>query len=285
MALVRQGLSALGCDIMTAPVGVSGEPLMVLCSTCGDAIAEDSACPTCGEVEPRAPHPDPAMRLDEALLYQVGVALSAQARLATRSAVETSARASRLRADLVVLRGRLRTQAVLLQRLVMERPRMAPAVDAALDNVEKALQQPDTPASGAFWGWSVRARLPRDVTCASVARRLLGEYVREHLDPVAADDALWVVSELANNAFLHGEGAIRLYIERFPDRLRIEVLDDGQSGRIESPDDGQSGRIESPVESGAAGEARGLFVVDRLAMAWGTMVNGTGHVWADMSIG
>jgi signal transduction histidine kinase len=237
---------------------------MVLCSTCGDAIADDGACPTCGELEPEQVHADPTTRLDEALLFQVGVALAAQAGLAQR-------RANRLSAESVVLRGRLRTQAVLLRRLMLERPRMGPAVTAALENVETALRQYEA-RPGNDWRWIVRARLPRDVTCGAVARRVIGEYVREDLDPVPADDALWVVSELANNAFLHGKGCIRLYVERLPDRLRIEVRDEGQPRRI-----------ESPAETGDALEARGLLVVDRLSTAWGT-VDGTARVWADMAI-
>ena len=252
---------------------ISGEPLMVLCSTCGDAIEGECACPTCGELEPRVPHADPAMRLDEALLFQVGVALAAQADLAEARVAERTARVEDLTAEQVVLVGRLRTQAVLLQRMVLERPRMAPAVASALERVKTVLHEHEAMRGVSDWYWSIRARLPRDQTCGTVARRLIGEYVREHLDPVAADDALFVVSELANNAFLHGTGVITLHAQRREQHLRIDVLDDGHSARIE------------PSATGArdAAGGRGLLLVERLAAAWGT-TNGIGHVWAEMPI-
>jgi anti-sigma regulatory factor (Ser/Thr protein kinase) len=246
---------------MPAQGGASSQPLMVVCSTCGDAIPGDGACPTCGELEPRTAHADPTARLDEALLYQVGVTLAEEAALARRPAAE-------LNSDRVVLRGRLRTQAVLLRRLLLERPRMQPAVTAALGRVETVLRH--TAGERAAGHWTVSVQLPRDATCGTVARRLLAPYVREHLDPVAADDALFVASELATNAFLHGTGTITLQAERWPDRLRIEVGDEGGPTRIETPSEADPGE-----------RGRGLLLVERMATAWGT--EGNGLVWAEMA--
>jgi hypothetical protein len=112
----------------------------------------------------------------------------------------------------------------------------------------------------------VRTELPRDPSCGAVARRL----VEEHLATVCADeiaDAKTVVSELANNAFLHGKGRIQLRISRRRGLTRIEVLDQGQGQR---------------VQAGEQTGWHGLDIVDALALAWGTR-KGRTHVWAELS--
>ena len=82
-----------------------------------------------------------------------------------------------------------------------------------------------------------------------------------------------IVSELATNAFLRGEGAIVLSVRRLDDRLRIEVLDEGRPDRID---------VVPEAHRGDGG--RGLWIVEQLATSWGT-VAGTGHVWAELAIG
>jgi anti-sigma regulatory factor (Ser/Thr protein kinase) len=144
---------------------------------------------------------------------------------------------------------------------------MAPAVTAALERVEMVLEQREADA-----GWSVHAQLPRNSSCGAVARRLVREYVQAHLDEEAAEDVLLVVSELSNNAFVHGEGSISLHVKRLPDRLRLEVRDEGKPRRI-----------ERRPESGDAGGGHGLFLVDRLSVAWGTTA-GSGHVWSEIGV-
>jgi anti-sigma regulatory factor (Ser/Thr protein kinase) len=57
--------------------------------------------------------------------------------------------------------------------------------------------------------WAVRARIPRDRSCSTVARRLLEGYVREGLNDPAGEDVLLIASELVTNAFVHGEGTIK----------------------------------------------------------------------------
>jgi len=195
-------------------------------------ISVEGPVSTDGERDPRA---DAVPRLDESLLNQGDVALGAQAAMARRTAAQRVARAERLKAQAASRRRR----------------------DAA------------APPGGP---WGVRAQLPRDATCGAVARRLMDEYVHDHLDARAACDALLVTTELATNAFVHGSGSITLRIERLSDRLRIEVLDEGQPRRIEPG---------SPSSTSRGG--RGLRMVDELSLAWGALER-TGHVWAEVPV-
>jgi anti-sigma regulatory factor (Ser/Thr protein kinase) len=73
-----------------------------------------------------------------------------------------------------------------------------------------------------------------------------------------------LVSELVTNAVVHGKGPIGLGIVRDNGMLRVEVSDGSdQRGRL----------IELP--SGPPAEAgRGLFLLNALAAAWGTIPAG-----------
>jgi anti-sigma regulatory factor (Ser/Thr protein kinase) len=213
----------------------------------------------------------PPADVDEALLEQVGVALAAPGRPSTRTAARRVETASRLFEEAVVLRSRLRRQAVLLRARVAERRGLLPGMREALDRVEGALVQ--TRGSRKVGGpWRVRAGLPRNPTCATIARRLLEEYVREELGEQQREDAMLIASELVTNAFVHGDGEIRFVVSRVEDRLRIDVLDEGHPDRIhvvpeEERDDG----------------GRGLWVVQQLASDWGA-VDDRAHVWAELKI-
>ena len=114
-------------------------------------------------------------------------------------------------------------------------------------------------------GELVRARLPGDVSSGAVARRL----VEAHLGAASADelvDVQTVVSELVNNAFLHGKGAIELRISNRRGRGRIEVIDEGQ---------GTAAQVKQRDGH------RGLDIVGALSLAWGTN-EGSTHVWAEL---
>jgi hypothetical protein len=117
-------------------------------------------------------------------------------------------------------------------------------------------------------GELVRARLPRDASCAAAARRL----VETHLAGASADeiaDVKSVVSELVSNAFLHGKGAIELRLSNRRGRARIEVIDDGDSGVAQvKPRD----------------RPHGLRIVGALSLAWGTL-EGSTRVWAELPAG
>jgi anti-sigma regulatory factor (Ser/Thr protein kinase) len=114
--------------------------------------------------------------------------------------------------------------------------------------------------------------LPRDRGCGALARRFAEERLRDGLDPEAMDDVRLVVSELVDNAYLHGRGEIRLIVERRPDRVRIEVVDEGRGAAVRI-------RERGPEQLGG----HGLKLVDALAADWGAF-EGTTHVWAELEI-
>lgn len=249
----------------------SSAAMMVLCSRCGDAVAAER-CPTCGAPDPRAADPEAATALDEGLLDQVGVALAAQSALAARTATERFETASRLYEEAVVLRSRLRRQASLLRTYVAAREHRRTQAAEALEQVESALGSAAQPGLEVT-GWSVTARLPRDRSCAAVARRVVDMYARERLGEQGAQDAMLIASELASNAFSHGDGAIVLTVRREQECVRIEVRDDGRPDGI---------RVV-PEEEREAGGGRGLWVVEQLARRWGA-VGASARVWAELAL-
>ena len=119
--------------------------------------------------------------------------------------------------------------------------------------------------------WSMSVQLPRDRSCASVARRLLQECAEADLSRRELEDASLIVSELATNAFLHGEGAIVMSLRRRDRRLRLEVGDEGIPPWID---------VVSRPELDAADS--GLWLVSRLASDWGTA--GRSCAWAELAL-
>jgi anti-sigma regulatory factor (Ser/Thr protein kinase) len=99
---------------------------------------------------------------------------------------------------------------------------------------------------------------------------LLTEWVGDELEPEELDRAKLVVSELVNNAVLHGEGSIELLVDLDEHRLQIEVIDEGQGFEHIAR--------EIPFEELTG---RGLVLVDAEASRWGVH-EGTTHVWAEL---
>lgn len=116
---------------------------------------------------------------------------------------------------------------------------------------------------------TIRATLPRAPACGSIARRLLQERLGDQLEPTMLDDAQTLISELVNNAYVHGSGEIGLRIELLGERLRVEVIDEGQGAAIQVR------------QEGADGGGHGLQIVQTLSTAWGAF-EGTTHVWAEL---
>ena len=81
-------------------------------------------------------------------------------------------------------------------------------------------------------------QLPRDRTCAVRARRWLEENVPAHVTGDALDDAKLVATELVENALVHGEGEISLRLDVVGDRLRLEVIDEGENAAIKIREQG-----------------------------------------------
>lgn len=118
-------------------------------------------------------------------------------------------------------------------------------------------------------GTVLRVPLAREPGCGARARQLLAVHLAQHPAPML-EDAKTVVSELVNNAFIHGRGAIELRLSHRQNRLRIEVIDEGTGAEIRV-----AGRR---VEGG-----HGLRIIDQLARRWG-VGEGTTHVWADLPL-
>jgi anti-sigma regulatory factor (Ser/Thr protein kinase) len=97
------------------------------------------------------------------------------------------------------------------------------------------------------------------------------EYAGSELKSEVLDDLKLVATELVGNAYLHGEGRIWLKLDRHPEGIRIEVIDQGEGAAV---------KVRSPrtIERG-----NGLKIVDRLASAWGAH-EGTTHVWAELPL-
>lgn len=107
--------------------------------------------------------------------------------------------------------------------------------------------------------------------CAAVARRLVERQYGDQLARRTLDDLKLVVSELVDNAYVHGKGRIRLRLGREQDRLRVEVMDEGRDALI---------RIR---KLGVRSGGHGLRLVDHLCPRWGAFAGST-HVWADLPL-
>jgi anti-sigma regulatory factor (Ser/Thr protein kinase) len=122
-------------------------------------------------------------------------------------------------------------------------------------------------------GRTAEIELPRSPDAGRRARA----FVERHCGPDLADrvvrDAKLIVTELANNAVVHGEGRITLRAQLRDDAIRVEVIDEG-SGNVPT--------IREEAEADGPG-GRGLQIVDALSARWGTF-EGTTHVWADIPL-
>jgi anti-sigma regulatory factor (Ser/Thr protein kinase) len=114
----------------------------------------------------------------------------------------------------------------------------------------------------------IEARLPRNRDCGAIARRLVERHFGTQVSTAALDDLKLVVSELVDNAYLHGEGEIRLTMRGHGHAVHLEVLDEGEGAAIEI-------RETQPQPGGGFG----LKLVETLSSAWGAY-EGTTHVWA-----
>ena len=118
---------------------------------------------------------------------------------------------------------------------------------------------------------ALEVQLPREATCALLARRWVEQQVGDRLGREALDDAKLVVSELVDNAYWHGEGRIGLRVEWTSEVLRVEVTDEGRDAKV------------AIRRLGARGGGHGLRLVDALSASWGS--NGaTTRVWAELRL-
>jgi anti-sigma regulatory factor (Ser/Thr protein kinase) len=113
----------------------------------------------------------------------------------------------------------------------------------------------------------VEVELPRDPTAGARARRLLEDMVAGALDIGELSRAKLLVTELVNNAVLHGQGSITFIADLDEDRLHVEVIDEGTGFEREV-------REQGAEELGG----RGLNLVEAESSRWGVH-EGTTHVW------
>lgn len=116
----------------------------------------------------------------------------------------------------------------------------------------------------------VEVELPRNRSAGAHARRLLEELAAGTLDVGELGRAKLLVSELVNNAVLHGQGAIVVRADLNEDRLHVEVIDEGFGFEREVRE--QDGEVLG---------GRGLRLVDSESSRWGVH-EGTTHVWFEI---
>lgn len=109
--------------------------------------------------------------------------------------------------------------------------------------------------------------LPRSPHVSHVARDAVRMFAGE-LGTESTADACLLVSELATNAFVHGEGEIHLRITLDDHVARFAVYDDGAA------------RLHPNAHPGEDG-GWGLNLVQRVADRWGTSPSPT-HVWFEL---
>ncbi len=117
----------------------------------------------------------------------------------------------------------------------------------------------------------MEAELPRERGCTALARRLVEQQFEGALNGQTVEDLKLIVSELVDNAYVHGRGQIRLRMGRQADKVRVDVMDEGQDATI---------KIR---QLGVRGGGHGLRLVDHLCLAWGA-VPGRTHVWCELTV-
>jgi anti-sigma regulatory factor (Ser/Thr protein kinase) len=91
------------------------------------------------------------------------------------------------------------------------------------------------------------------------------------VDARTSEDAMLLVSELVTNAVRHARtGRFEVRLQVRPERLRIEVQDDGL---------GFEPRV-APSRDGTGGY--GLLLVDRVADRWGVARDARGVIWLEL---
>ncbi len=121
---------------------------------------------------------------------------------------------------------------------------------------------------------SARATFPATLTSSGGARTFITDICREwELDDMVPS-AVLVVTELVENAVMHGHGQCTVVLECTDEVLTIAVTDGG----------GEMPRVLHPASDQRGG--RGLLLVDAIAQNWGYQPTATGkRVWADLALG
>ncbi len=126
-------------------------------------------------------------------------------------------------------------------------------------------------------------RLPASPLAASVARHAVAG-LRPYLDPLVAENAELLVTELVTNSLRHGglppEAGIEFSLRASAEVLMVEVADAGRGF------DGDSPTRPMAVAGTAQSSGWGLFLVDRIADRWGAVQrDGETLVWFELRPG
>jgi anti-sigma regulatory factor (Ser/Thr protein kinase) len=125
---------------------------------------------------------------------------------------------------------------------------------------------------------SIHLFLGPDIRAPSRARRAMRSRLESVLEADLLDRAMLLVSELVTNSVRHGglrpDQEIELTVRASPEHLRVEVAEPGAGFEVEP---GPRPRREGPAGGW------GLYLVDRLASAWGVERNGLTKVWFEMN--
>ena len=112
-----------------------------------------------------------------------------------------------------------------------------------------------------------------DTVPASVARirRFTADACRASAPQVDADTVALLVSEVATNALVHGEGKVRVRVHPTARGLRVEVHDDSPALPAR--------RRATPMDEGG----RGIALVEALSSGWGADRTADGKtVWFEV---
>jgi anti-sigma regulatory factor (Ser/Thr protein kinase) len=113
--------------------------------------------------------------------------------------------------------------------------------------------------------------LPRSFEAAGLARAAIAPFAGP-LDSERRADFNLLVSELVNNAVVHGSGKIELQVERRGDAIWAQVSDEGPGF------DAALEAIKHPRTGGW-----GLHLLNALAVRWG-MAEGSTRVWFEVPV-
>jgi anti-sigma regulatory factor (Ser/Thr protein kinase) len=116
----------------------------------------------------------------------------------------------------------------------------------------------------------IEVAIARDRGAGADARRLIEKLARGKLERSELGRAKLLVSELVNNAVLHGQGAITLRADLNDNRLHVEVIDEGSGFERE---------LRQSDHEHLGG--RGLSIVEAESSRWG-LHEGTTHVWFEL---
>ncbi len=122
-------------------------------------------------------------------------------------------------------------------------------------------------------GSESRATFPGVPESAGRARRFAAATLEAAGRPEAEEVVVLLVSELVSNAVLHAGTELEVVIRILPDRVAVEVHDQG------------GGQAIRRRYSNMSGTGRGLMLVEELARDWGTVLTDAGKfVWFELDL-